>query len=274
MLGTPGYMAPEQIRGPDTDFRSDLFSLGVILYEMASGSNPFEAETAAATMARILESEVAPLSHVSAAGATLERIVATCLRKDPSERYASTVALESDLEHLKRDLSADRDRHARDRTSALADETDGTEVLTPRRWWEIHQLAVSATYVLMMYPAWRVRSWLPPPAGMLFLFSVLACAVIATSVRLHLWFTARYYATELPEQRARAWPWTRWCDAGFAASLLLAAFAIGNSHASVATLLVTVAVAVAVAAFMIEPTTTRAAFRNWSNGVQTPGHRR
>jgi protein kinase-like protein len=269
MLGTPGYMAPEQIRGPDADFRSDLFSLGVIVYEMASGSNPFEAETATATIARILEFDVAPLSDGSAVGTKLDRIVSTCLRKDPSERYASTLALESDLERLARDLSADRDREATDSRSPAA-EAPNARVLTPRRWWEIHQLAVSSTYVLMMYPAWRVRAWLPQPVGMLFLFGVLSCAVVGTSLRLHLWFTARYYAGELSAQRARALPWIRWCDAGFAVSLLLAALAIGTSHSEVATLLMTVSIAVVVASFMIEPTTTRAAFRGRSSGTQTP----
>jgi serine/threonine protein kinase len=275
MLGTPGYMAPEQIRGPDADFRSDLFSLGLIVYEMASGSNPFEAETTAATIARILEANVAPLPDLSRAGvAKLDQIVATCLRKDPAERYTSALALESDLEQLQRDLTADRDRDARDRKPLPAEARRNTRVLTPRRWWEIHQLAVSSTYVLMMYPAWRVRSWLPPPAGMLFLFAVLSCAVAGTSLRLHLWFTARYYAAELSAQRARALPWTRWCDAGFAASLFLAALAIGNSHSEVATLLITVSIAVAVASFMIEPTTTRAAFRTRSSGAQTPPRQR
>jgi serine/threonine protein kinase len=274
MLGTPGYMAPEQIRGPDADFRSDLFSLGVIVHEMASGSNPFEAETAAATIARILESDVAPLSDVSAAGAKLDQIVSTCLRKNPAERYASTLALESDLEQLKRDLSADRDREATDRKSPAAEGRRSARVLTPRRWWEIHQLAVSSTYALMMYPAWRVRAWLPRPVGMLFLFAVLSCAVVGTSLRLHLWFTARYYAGELSAQRARALPWIRWCDAGFAVSLFLAALAIGNSHSEVATLLITVSVAVVVASFMIEPTTTRAAFRGRSSGAQTPPRQR
>jgi serine/threonine-protein kinase len=269
MLGTPGYMAPEQIRGPDADFRSDLFSLGVIVYEMASGSNPFEAETATATIARILESDVAPLSDGSAIGAKLDQIVSTCLRKDPSERYGSTLALESDLEQLTRDLSADRDREATDRQSPAA-KRNNPRVLTPRRWWEIHQLAVSSTYVLMMYPAWRVRAWLPQPVGMLFLFGVLSCAVVGTSLRLHLWFTARYYAGELSAQRARALPWIRWCDAGFAVSLFLAALAIGTSHSEVATLLMTVSIAVVVASFMIEPTTTRAAFRSRSSGAQTP----
>src|SRR5262249_4305658 len=56
-IGTPAYMAPEQVRGEKVDFRTDLFAFGVLVYEMVSGSNPFEAPSSTATMARILEVE-------------------------------------------------------------------------------------------------------------------------------------------------------------------------------------------------------------------------
>jgi eukaryotic-like serine/threonine-protein kinase len=55
VFGTPGYMAPEQIRGQDVDFRTDLFSFGLLVYEIACGSNPFDAGTRTATIARVLE---------------------------------------------------------------------------------------------------------------------------------------------------------------------------------------------------------------------------
>lgn len=270
-LGTPGYMSPEQIRGPDTDFRTDLFSFGVLVYELASGSNPFEAETATATVARILQADAAPLSDVSSAGGLrLDRIVATCLRKDPADRYPSTLELESDLEQLKRDIFGDRDREGRTRRARAAEGGRSPRALTPRWWWEIHQLTVSIVYVLMMYPSWHVRTWIPRPFGMSFLFAMLACAAAATSLRLHLWFTSRFYAAELATQRARALPWTRGCDLGIVASLLLAALAIGNDHNAVATLFITVSIAVAVASFMIEPATTRAAFRGRSSATPRP----
>jgi len=120
---------------------------------------------------------------------------------------------------------------------------------------------ISIVYVLMIYAASRVRQWLPAPAGMLFLFAVLTCAVVASSLRLHLWFTGHFYPSELSAQRARALPWTRWSDAGFAASLFLGALAIGRDHLAFATLLISVAIVATVMSFMIEPTTTRAAFR-------------
>ncbi len=160
-IGTPAYMSPEQIRGEDVDFRADLFAFGLLVYEMASGSNPFEATTPTATIARILEVDPAPLSRVSSTGfAKLDRIVAICLNKARQDRYASTEKLVADLERL--DESAVWPDSAARPAAAL----------TPRWWWGIHQVAVTAVYVLTLYPAWRVRSWLPPPWGTLFLFSI------------------------------------------------------------------------------------------------------
>jgi hypothetical protein len=131
---------------------------------------------------------------------------------------------------------------------------------TARWWWEFHQVAVSALHVLMIYPAWHARVWLPAPWGMLFFFAVLAAAAMSVSVRLHLRFTARVYPAELMPQRASSRPWTRGSDAGFSAALMAAGLAFRETHPEVATLFVAVSIAAAVASFVIEPATTRAAF--------------
>jgi hypothetical protein len=247
-IGTPAYMSPEQIRGEDVDFRADLFAFGLLVYEMASGSNPFEATTPTATIARILEVNPAPLSRVSSTGfAKLDRIVATCLNKAPHDRYASTEKLVNDLERLGQKDSSELNMPA-------------GRAQSPAWWWGVHQVTVATTYVLMLYPVWRARPWLPRPWGTVFLFSVLACAAIAATVRLHLWFTARFYPSELPAQRRHARVWTRASDIGLCVALLLAAFGLADLHPEVATLFVAVSLAAALASFLIEPATTRAAF--------------
>jgi hypothetical protein len=119
-----------------------------------------------------------------------------------------------------------------------------------------------------------VRSWLPQPWGIRFVSAVLACAAAAIGLRLHLWFASRFYPTELAMQRARAVPWIRWCDAGLAACLLLAAFVIGGAHPEVAALLVTVAATAAVASFVVEPATMRAAFPDETGSIRTPPSQR
>ena len=243
--GTPGYMAPEQIRGGPVDFRADLFALGVLVYELASGANPFEAATRRETLARTLAFEPVPLSTVCRVSApALDRLVAACLEKSVEARPASTQQLLGELERLQAD---------RARSGPLAHPSTAL-------WWEVHQAVASGVYVLMMYPTWFVRAWFPSVWGTLFLLAALGCAAGATTRRLHLWFTARFYPAELAAERIRARVWTRRCDVGLAASWGLAAFAIASQHAEFAMLFLAAAVATATAAFIIEPTTARAAF--------------
>jgi Tol biopolymer transport system component len=100
VLGTAGYMSPEQVRGEEVDARSDQFSLGCVLYELLSGTPPFKRPTMAQTMAAVLEAEPPPLTDASQ-GRTprpVAWIVERCLAKDPHDRYGSTADLARDLE--------------------------------------------------------------------------------------------------------------------------------------------------------------------------------
>jgi len=99
VLGTVGYMAPEQVRGEPADHRADIFAFGAILYEMLSGGRAFQARTAIETMNAILHADPAPIATVpGAVPAALERIVRHCLEKDPAERYQSAHDLAFHLE--------------------------------------------------------------------------------------------------------------------------------------------------------------------------------
>jgi TolB-like protein/Flp pilus assembly protein TadD len=90
LLGTIGYMAPEQARGRPADHRSDIFALGCLLYEMLSGARAYSGETSADVLAAILTKDVAPLSETApAAPAALRPIVERCLRKSPEQRFQS-----------------------------------------------------------------------------------------------------------------------------------------------------------------------------------------
>ena len=133
--------------------------------------------------------------------------------------------------------------------------------LTPQWWWQFHQVAIAALYVLLLFPAWRIRPWLPQPWATLFLSVLSACAAVAATVRLHLWFTSRFYPAELRAQRSRTLRWTRWSDAVFTTLLLLVAAVIGTEHQATAMILVAVSIVAGVASLLIEPTTARAAFR-------------
>ncbi len=101
VMGTAGYMSPEQVRGVAVDARSDIFSFGAILYEMLSGKRAFHGETAADTMSAILREEPPELNETNRnVSPALERMVQHCLEKNPEARFHSASDLAFDLEHL------------------------------------------------------------------------------------------------------------------------------------------------------------------------------
>src|SRR5262249_1009218 len=93
--GPPGYMSPEQVRGQRVDHRSDLFSVGVVLYELLSGQRPFDAGSSVERMSATLEREPPPLAGVPP---WLGRVVARCLEKEPERRFQSARELAVALE--------------------------------------------------------------------------------------------------------------------------------------------------------------------------------
>ncbi len=106
VMGTVGYMSPEQAGGQAVDFRSDQFTLGAILYEMATGKRAFQRKTGAETLVAIIREEPEPLSQLAPkAPAPVRWIVERCLAKDPEERYASTKDLARDLRSVRDHLS-------------------------------------------------------------------------------------------------------------------------------------------------------------------------
>jgi len=105
--GTTAYMSPEQIGGEEIDGRSDLFSLGVVLYEMSAGKRPFVGKNRLLTLDAILHARPAPLTTLNAALPTeLEHIIDKCLEKDRNQRYQHASSIYSDLQRLKRDTEA------------------------------------------------------------------------------------------------------------------------------------------------------------------------
>jgi len=132
VLGTVGYMSPEQVRGQAADARSDLFSLGTVLYEMLSGQRAFARETSAETMTAILREEPPDLATtVEGLPPSLARIVGHCLEKRPEERFQSARDLAFDLSSL----SDSQVRHER------------VAETTPKRRFRPH--AITAALVLL-----------------------------------------------------------------------------------------------------------------------------
>lgn len=106
-LGTVAYMSPEQARGMELDHRSDLFSLGVVMYEMIAGRTPFKLDNDIATMNKILNDDPEPLARFkSDVPPELQRVVSKCLAKNRDERYQSASDLAADLRTLARSLGS------------------------------------------------------------------------------------------------------------------------------------------------------------------------
>ena len=149
VMGTPAYMSPEQARGQQMDFRSDLFSFGSVLYEMCTGKPSFFGPSALDTLSAVLTSEPPPMSHLTTGVPPgLEDIVERCLAKNPAERYASTDDLVADLRSV--DLTAKPRRRRRPgarRNVALgAGVTLALAAVVAAGLWLRPQLAARATH--------------------------------------------------------------------------------------------------------------------------------
>ena len=107
ILGTVAYMSPEQTEGKEVDPRSDIFSLGTILYEMASGMRPFKGDTTVSTISAILKDEPASVTELKPSLPNhLGRIIRRCLAKEPDRRYETALGLRNELEELKSEIDS------------------------------------------------------------------------------------------------------------------------------------------------------------------------
>jgi serine/threonine protein kinase len=106
ILGSVNYMSPEQAQSKNVDARSDIFSFGVVLYEMVTGRKAFAADSMISTLSAILRDEVQPMGQIAGLPPELEQIVHRALRKDPSERFQSMSEMHAQLAALKQRLDS------------------------------------------------------------------------------------------------------------------------------------------------------------------------
>jgi serine/threonine protein kinase len=148
-LGTITYMSPEQATGKELDARTDLFSFGGVLYEMATGTLPFRGETSALIFKAILDATpIAAVRLNPDVPAELERIICKCLEKDRNLRYQHASDVRADLQRLKRDTES---------TKILAAQPPPDKMLKSRNLW-VALVACVAAIVLTAVGAWYLRS--------------------------------------------------------------------------------------------------------------------
>ena len=260
VLGTPAYMSPEQIRGTAVDGRADLFALGVVLYELLTGVNPFAGRDPASTIARILEVEPERLGNRAPADAPavvighLERIVQICLRKRAEDRFPSAHELVLALE----DAQASLGGGPRETAPVVTPEPAATSGRA-MWWWKFHQAAATIGYTLLLVPLWRVRD-LSEPLGTALFVGGLVAATAAGAIRLHSWFAADLDRARWRREARQSAPWRLAGDVLMTSVLAIEGVIALIAHETWGNLLVAASAAVLVAFAVVEPATTRAAF--------------
>jgi eukaryotic-like serine/threonine-protein kinase len=249
IVGTPGYMSPEQIDGSDVDQRSDVFALGVLLYELAAGRHPFDAPTPGSTVARIMAADPPPLASFNPTlPAALDGIVRTCLRRHRADRYPSAVGVAHDLENL---------RDGRPPSSRAAAPTRGP--FTPFWWWRVHLIVRMVVEASLVYGVWRVHVAVRNDWTLAVLLAYVVTGAINGTLRSHLLFISAVTPQDLQEEFRRAMPFIRATDVIVSVLLLVAAAVVARSQSLLPSILAAVAVGWAVTAIVIEPAIYRAA---------------
>ena len=220
LVGTPGYIAPEQLAGERGDARADVYAFGVLMYEYACGMHPF-------------------VSGAPRKVPAIDAVVRRCLRQLPEERFSSALDIVVALD-----------------TAA----PDPALLSTRSRWWRTHQTVVVLMYLAGSIAAWQIKDWIETPVTVAAFVAAGATATIGGVLRGHLVFTAWINPAELPEERRRALRPTRLADRLFATLLIVDGVIVAQVRALPAVLTISLAVGIAVASIVLEPATTRAAF--------------
>jgi hypothetical protein len=237
LVGTPAYMAPEQMKGGQVDRRADVFAFGVVVYEYASGTHPFEAPSPLAMMARALEGDLIPLAaRRPDLPPAITSVVDRCLRKAPLDRFQSASEIVGALD-------------AGGAVSASAGAS----------WWRVHQIAVVALYIGAAALGWQLKEWIQMAATTAVFMALGIGATIGCVLRGHMLFTERVNRSRLGVERQRTSRAVLAVDIGLAIALTLDAL-LFVSRPLTSVLTIGLAIGIGLAATVVEPATTRAAF--------------
>jgi len=239
LVGTPAYMAPEQINGLPVDARADIFALGVLLYEFACGTHPFAANTPLATVARVLETDARPLGADAGVPGRLADVIARCMQKAAADRFGSAAELLGALEAV---------------------DVDAPAAAGHVTWWRAHQIVVMLLYITAAVYAWQLKEWVETPLTVLIFLALGATATVGSVLRGHLVFTSQMNPRSLARERRRTALATRTIDLVDALLLCVDSAMVVRTGALPAVLALALGIGIALASQILEPATTAAAF--------------
>ncbi len=254
--GTPLAQAPEQLEGGAATPLSDQFAFGVVLYEAASGRLPFGDGPVAGVWARMLRDDPAPLlaPQLRESDVTL---VHRCLSRRPEDRFPSmrdvAAALGGEVVVI-RPTAAEPPVAPPPLTSSSTSASSST-------WSDVHHAVTVALYVGVLWPGWLVAGAVPARWRAAAYLALVCIAAIATSLRLHLWFSVRHYPRHVADGRRRLWPWLTATDVVYAGLLGVTAWWAVDTRLVPAVVAAGLAVCLVMASLVIEPATRRATTR-------------
>jgi serine/threonine protein kinase len=242
IAGTPAYMSPEQIEGRPAGPPADVFAFGVLMYEWISGRHPFQAGSALATLARVLDSTPEPLGNHAQIPAWLTNLIERCLRKPMNERFSSASDVLEALDHP----ASGEWRAAVPRSS---------------RWWQTHQVVAMVLYTVAAAHAWQIKQWLQGPISLWVFLGIGIAASVGGIVRGHLVFTDVMNRAHLTSELSRTKRVRLVTDLLITTLLSIDALLLVGAEppqALIAVLTVALATGIALAAVLMEPATTAA----------------
>ena len=270
IVGTVAYMSPEQAEGKKVDARSDIFSFGSMLYEMAGGRRPFEGTNKISTLSAILNKEPPPLAEAAPGlPAELDKIIWRCLRKDPDRRAQHAGDIKLALEELREDCASDKLSRAsqasrqaaatREEQPGLMRRLLGSAGARPYRAWQILHIGMCLRCALLVYLAWRFKNVTSGRWSVALFFSTLLCSAIQSIMAAVLLFAGSMGTEFLLMQVRKFAPWLRAFGLSNSALAMIITVWIAEGHTILAALIAVVGIVIGVKALTVKPAMDRVA---------------